>query len=696
MNINPQGYEIADPEIQNLFNTLERSDLKLGDAELFFDFPLYKGDDDNLVISQMLMVSPYYGVVIFYASGANDYNLEKLKKDDRSLERVSGFVASRLIKNDKLRSGMMSFSLPVNNILFSPFIENEKIERLQLKSPTFTTAVELIEAIKVFHTEFAENLFYEAISTIQGAKGLLKPEDRNIENLPADSKASKITEVESKILTFDKDQQEGYIPALNGPQRIRGLAGSGKTVILAMKVAQTLLRDETKKATILYTFSTKSLYQHVTRLIQRFYREFHDDSTNLDRVTVMHSWGGRSNAGVYYEACRAFGHDFLTFPAARSATRGGIDPFEFACKELLDNADVKPLYDYVFVDEAQDYGIYFLRLCTKLARNKQVCFGADVFQNIFQKRTPTANEIYDDGTQFIKDKFLEICYRTPLAILVSAHALGLGVYGKTPAQKIESVKYWENLGYNVLSRKDGEFQESEPVDVMREVRNSPTFSSEDTRELISYNFACRDIDEEINKVAASIENDIRAEGLLPEDILVICADDYHCTPYFNKLTRILSARGIHTNNIHAEKISIHDFKIKGRVTLSTIHKAKGNEAYSVYIMGTDFLCHNLNIKSRNLLFTAMTRTKGWLNITGVGEVTLGLKAEIEKALQNVPHIKFTYPTKKEAQQIEHDIMHSEEPSNKDVSDYEALIRKFGSLEAMQKIFEEQSSRKVKK
>lgn len=696
MNINPQGFEISDPEIQNLYKTLERSDLKLDDAELFFDFPLYKGDDDNLVISQMLMISPYYGVVIFYASGANDYSLEQLKKDDRSLERVSGFVASRLIKNDKLRSGMMSFSLPVNNILYSPFIENENIEKLQLKSPTLTTAVELVEAIKLFQTEFPENLFHESLSTIQGAKGLLKPEDRNIENLPADSKASKITKVESKILTFDKDQQEGYIPALNGPQRIRGLAGSGKTVILAMKVAQTLLRDETKKATILYTFSTKSLYQHVTRLIQRFYREFHDDSTNLDRVKVMHSWGGRSNAGVYYEACRAFGHDFLTFPAAQSANRGGMDPFEFACKELIDNADIKPLYDYVFVDEAQDYGIYFLRLCTKLARNKQVCFGADVFQNIFQKRTPTANEIYDDGTQFIKDKFLEVCYRTPLAILVSAHALGLGVYGKTPAQKIESVKYWENLGYSVLSREDGDFQESELVDVMREVSNSPTFSGEDTRELISYNFACRDIDDEINRVAASIENDIRAEGLLPEDILVICADDYHCTPYFNKLTRILSARDIHTNNIHAEKISIHDFKIKGRVTLSTIHKAKGNEAYSVYIMGTDFLCHNLNIKSRNLLFTAMTRTKGWLYISGIGEVTLPLKREIEQALKNVPHIKFAYPTKKEAQQIEHDIMHSEEPSNKDKNDYEALIRKFGSLEAMQKIFEEQSSRKIKK
>ncbi|AHM76465.1 DEAD/DEAH box helicase [Yersinia hibernica] len=695
MNINPQGFEIRNREVNNLYQALAQSDLSLDDAELFFDFPMYKGDDDNLVISQMLLISPIYGVIIFYSSGATEYNFEALNKDDRSLERVASFVAARLLKNDRLRRGMLAFSLPVNTLLYSPLIDGNTIRVDSLRNPVVATTRELIASIESFRKDFAENIFYEAISTIQGAKGLLKPEDRNIEKLPPGSKAEKIMGVESKILMFDKDQQEGYIPALNGPQRIRGLAGSGKTVILAMKVAQTLLRDETRRATILYTFSTKSLYQHVIRLIQRFYREFHDDSTNLDRLTVMHSWGGRSNAGVYYEACQAFGHDFLTYPAAQAASRGGMDPFEFACKDLLESVEVKPLFDFVFVDEAQDYGIYFMRLCTKLARDKQVCFGADIFQNIFQKKSPTAKEIFDDGTEFLKDKFLEVCYRTPLGILVSAHALGLGVYGNQ-VQKIESVGYWEDLGYNVLSRENGDFQESELVDVLRETKNSPTFSHEDTRELLSYHFECKDLEDEINRVATSIENDIMREGLLPEDILVICADDYHCNPYFNKLTKVLSVRDIHTNNVHAEKISIHDFKVKGRVTLSTIHKAKGNEAYSVYIMGTDFLCHNLNIRNRNLLFTAMTRTKGWLYISGIGELTRQLKKEIEMALNNVPHIRFTYPTAKEAQQIEHDIKHGERTSAKDLSELEAMLQKFGSLENVQKLLDEQAGKKGRK
>ncbi|MCM7827898.1 hypothetical protein [Enterobacter roggenkampii] len=125
MNINPHGFEITNERVGELLRVLEKSDLLLSDTEVFLDFPMYKGDDDNLVISQVLLISPNYGVVALYSSGANDYNVSALKKDDRSLERVAGFVASRLIKNDRLRKGMLGFSLPVNSLLYAPSISDE-------------------------------------------------------------------------------------------------------------------------------------------------------------------------------------------------------------------------------------------------------------------------------------------------------------------------------------------------------------------------------------------------------------------------------------------------------------------------------------------------------------------------------------------------------------------------------------------
>ncbi len=80
---------------------------------------------------------------------------------------------------------------------------------------------------------------------------------------------------------------------LDGPQRVRGLAGSGKTVVLAMKAALTHLRYP--DAIILYTFYTKNLYQHIQRLITRFYRQFDDRDPNWSNLRIMHAWGGGSN-----------------------------------------------------------------------------------------------------------------------------------------------------------------------------------------------------------------------------------------------------------------------------------------------------------------------------------------------------------------------------------------------------------------
>lgn len=697
MKLNPSSFDLSsNATVEALYRALEQSDLNLDNAELFCDFPLYKGHDEKLIISQLILVSEQYGIVTFHSSAATSYNPNTLIDDDQALSKVAGNIFSRLVRNDSLRKGFANICIPFNTILFVPSLDKNVLDGIDTENNAYISNRELIFNIQSFFSGIIdENLVMEAISTIQGAKGLIKPESRNVDSFPPDSKVSKVCRAESSILLFDKEQQDGYIPALSGPQRIRGLAGSGKTVVLAMKAAITLLRDKENKVTILYTFSTKSLYQHVKRLIQRFYREFDDDSSHLDRISVMHSWGGRTNVGVYYKACTVFEHPPMTLSVANRMKPYDMDAFDFVCKDLLENVDITPLYDFVFVDEAQDYNKYFLRLCTKLARNKQVTFGADVFQNIFQKSVPTADEIYEDGTKFVSERYLDVCYRTPLAVLISAHAVGLGVYGSNQVQKIEKVEHWKSLGYNVTTRDEGLFEPSEYVEVIRENKNSPTLSEEEPSELITYG-QYNNMSMELDAVAAKIHHDIEVEGLSADDVLVMCADDYRCTSYFNELTFKLNSLGIQTNNIHAEKYNIKDFKVKGRVTLSTIHKAKGNEAYSVYLIGTDFLCFALGVKNRNLLFTAMTRTKGWLFLSGVGTYVRNIYSEIDKALENSPYIRFYYPSGEEAKQIDHDIQIAVSTTARDLLDAESLIEKFGSIERLQQIIDEKKARKGKK
>ena len=70
------------------------------------------------------------------------------------------------------------------------------------------------------------------LSTIEGSKGIIKPKERG--EISKDKKKGYVaSEIELEISTFDEFQKKAYISEIIGPERIRGLAGSGKTVVLA-------------------------------------------------------------------------------------------------------------------------------------------------------------------------------------------------------------------------------------------------------------------------------------------------------------------------------------------------------------------------------------------------------------------------------------------------------------------------------
>jgi superfamily I DNA and RNA helicase len=698
MNIIPKSFDIEENvEIKHIIETLQQNEqeLQLVDSQVFLEFPLYKDDDNSVVMTQVLIVSPSHGVIIIYSSDISRIEQRLISVEDKKLDKAAGHITAKLMKNDQLRSGLMGLAIPIDAMLFTRNLDGDT-SSLETRHQLVTATPDFIQRLrdKITVTPIADYLIEETISSLQGAKGLLRPKERNIDGYDANTKVAKVHIAESRILRFDNEQQDGYIPAIDGPHRIRGLAGSGKTVILAMKVVQTLLRESNHNVSVLYTFSTKSLYQHVKRLIHRFFREFHDDLSYLDCVKVLHAWGGATNAGVYYNACISHGVTPLTLTDAQKLATRDIQAFEVACKQLLETVEITPQYDYVFVDEAQDYGKYYLQLCTRLAKNNRVTFGSDVFQNIFQPKVISANEIFSGALEFKQDDFLETCYRTPLAVLVAAHSIGLGVYGEQ-VQIIDSVESWHGFGYEVLTRNEGDFNLNEEIIVQRSETKSPTLVEENPNDLIRYRSGFKDIKEEANFVANQIVNDIHTDGLLPEDIMVICVDDRSCSSYFTCLDDALTSQGIQTNNVHANKYSINDFHVENRVTLSTVHKAKGNEAYSVYIVGCDALCHNLNLRSRNLLFTAMTRTKGWLYITSFGDVASDLFNELTLAQQNSPEIRFTFPSAEGLERIKTDLKEKVGSTDKGVKALEILARQYGTDE-LEKMLVEMRARQSKR
>lgn len=96
--------------------------------------------------------------------------------------------------------------------------------------------------------------------------------------------------LDRQIALLDEEQEQAALQIAPGPQAIRGLAGTGKTILLAMKAANIHLRFPEKK--ILFTFNTQSLYNQAKKLISRFYRHFSDVDPNWEMLHIRHAWGG--------------------------------------------------------------------------------------------------------------------------------------------------------------------------------------------------------------------------------------------------------------------------------------------------------------------------------------------------------------------------------------------------------------------
>lgn len=565
---------------------------------------------------------------------------------------------------------------------------------LKGRLPNIGTAINEVESdneiITSFHgisqflevSPLDEETYCELIATIEGAKGIIRPKARIIYDSSIQVKGMLANKLESAISSFDQRQKYGYMSTMDGLQRIRGLAGSGKTIVLTMKAAMIHLRYP--DANILYTFYTKSLYQHIQRLITRFYRQFEDRDPDWEnKLHIMHAWGGARNEGVYYNTCLENGIQPMTFTEA-SQLPG--DPFNNVCKKLLSSSQIQPKYDFVFVDEGQDFPAAFIQLCLKLAKNSKMVFAYDDLQTIFQVSTPTIAEIVGtdkDGRPLVElsdDIVLYRCYRNPREIIVCAHAIGFGIYGRI-VQMLENKEQWEDIGYTVLK---GDFTEGSETIIQRPESNSLTIMSEHFKpQEIIQSYVYGTYIEEVQTVAASIKKDID-DGLRPDDILVICVDDRHAKTYLNNLGEELVQRGISCNNIHADSFGIKDFQKDDCVTLSTVHKAKGNEGFMVYVVGVDALFSTYaGVRERNVLFTAMTRAKGWLRVSGVGDAAQECKKEIDLALHNFPNLIFPYPSNEQLKIIRRDLA-------------EKAIRKQQNERKLDELLEEMSAEEIKR
>lgn len=662
--------------------------LNIFESHLYYDFPIFKDFDGDIIISQLLLLSKKHGIIL--VSFNESTNIENITLNEgfiNGIEQLHSIIFSRLLRNKNLRKSKTELNFPINSFIFDNNLEKDySIEDITCIT-NFQSLEKFLKSLLI--DDINDAIFYELVSTIEGAKGLLKPKERLISD-KTKIKGLTANEIEKEINSFDEYQKKSFINEIIGPERIRGLAGSGKTVVLALKAAITHLRYP--EAEIVYTFYTKSLYQHIQRLITRFYRQYDDKDPDWNKLKIIHAWGNSTNTGIYYEACERNQLPFYSFSEA--ALKNPTNPFDFVCKSLLEQPTIIPLFDYIFIDEGQDFPESFIKLCLRLCNNGKIVWAYDELQTIFQAKTPGIESVLE-GTPFKgleEDIILYKCYRNPREVLVTAHSIGFGIYGDKIIQMLDEPDYWNDIGYKLIK---GQFKEGEQIVIERPKENSlETISKHFKKEEIVKFQSHKDYGDEIRQCVQNIINDIEL-GLLPDDILVVVVDDRNAKQYLNDVQKILAHHNIKSNNIHADKFSIKDFSIEGHVTLSTIHKAKGNEAYSVHILGIDSL-YSLepSIRERNLMFTAMTRTKGWVSLSGIGSAAQRWIKELDFALKVCPNIEFKFPSKTELSVMKRDIKEKATRKSKQAKMLDELLGEMSPEEIKQ--FLEQREIKKKK
>ncbi len=116
-------------------------------------------------------------------------------------------------------------SFKLQSLLYLPLAGSNNYET---ESDLCREKSEVLSLIDEETIQLTEEMIKEICSILEGSKAILKPKARELSAGDTTSKGYILNKMEQQMAYLDKDQKQAALSQINGPQRIRGLAGSGK------------------------------------------------------------------------------------------------------------------------------------------------------------------------------------------------------------------------------------------------------------------------------------------------------------------------------------------------------------------------------------------------------------------------------------------------------------------------------------
>lgn len=623
------------------------------EGTVYIGYPIFK-TGDSLHKVDVLYTSLDYGLVVFDFQHFRQEVSTMLEDVEEHQDNIYSALASKMMTYSPLRT-RRSLAVAPQIVSIHQDYSNHK------QNNTLICTFDKIKGYLIPCDLFSVEYYRHLKAFIQNSTSL-SPSKHRADVKLTNSYGAILKTIEKKVANLDPDQEKAGIESCDGPQRIRGLAGSGKTIVLAQKAA--LLHFNNPNWRIVITYYTQSLYQQFVYLIRKFTYKLCDDEPDWTKLKIMHSWGSDSKPGVYYEICRAMKISEKTYYEAKNIY-GFQNEFNGVCREVLQHKNIPELYDVSIVDEAQDFPQPFFEIMYHAtAEPKRIIYAYDELQSLSNVKMSPPEKLFgsdNNGNARVhlsnhpnspkQDIVLPVCYRNPPWILSTAHALGFGVHRDGGiVQMFKEFESWTDVGY----KSDGGIEYDTPVNIERSEKSSPAFFNELINiddSLIFRSFDNRN--KEIFWIHKQIMKSLEYGELNPDDILIIVADPQAVSDEFSSIKKFFKDKNISVHSPGIGNVDRSTFYIPNSIAVSSVYRAKGNEAPMVFLMGAEYCAISNSEKGiskeiyrgRNFLFTALTRSKGWARVSGVGVEMEKLESEFVKVKEDNYRIKFTYPTK---------------------------------------------------
>lgn len=648
---------------QRLREAIQGLELK---GTLYFSYPAFTNLSGNeLTKAHATLISEKYGITVFDLSMSqkNKISIGKWTSEIKNRQNELYQNINELIHAYIKPSQRKKITTKVEVVTIVDNLSKKKLDD-KIKVATISDLHNVFDSKKSLNTK-------HLISINSIIHGIYKPRYNRVRNRNKQSGffAGIFDSPDNDTVRLDIDQIQAALSCPVGPQRIRGLAGSGKTTILALKAAH--LHIANPDWNIAVTYRNVALGSYIKSLIQRFMIRLNQGEPDWSRLHIAQSFG--DNKSFYSNVTDHYG---LLNKVTRS--RNEHDPFdaifETGRRRLAINQSKEPPYDAILIDDSQEFPASFFKFAYAAAKfPKRIVWAYDEFQSLVgyvplppkalfgRNKIGRPNVVLREEKGFPpQDIVLGTCYRGTPRTLTVAITLACGIHKKFETKDNRSTiriyddpKFWKDIGYEVV---DGSLEHGESVTLRRNPSRNIVRATRPTVKMAKPNntFYFKHFDNPIDQwtwISNRIYNDVTSRNLLPSDILVVFPDFRTARDGHEHLSSRLSEREI-LSDLVRHPMNRKQIFSRESVKISSIFGAKELEFPMVYFSDAQRCYSDQNpLMMRNRLYTGITRSSAWVRLCLVGRRGEMLGEELRGLARDSYCLNFNYPTRLQMQQM---------------------------------------------